>query len=138
MRRPSTGRSVPCLRRFGSSLVYGISSFTPISPTVDTWLMELRRITAARGHVLVTIHDEHTWQRCAGEPELFIARHFPGDFSQPLRDDFIASGIGSNSQTFWHTDAVRRRWSPVFDILDIRPAAFGRGTQTGVLMTPRP
>lgn len=118
-------------------LVYGISVFTHISHHVDTWLMELRRITAPGGHVLVTIHDEHTWDRCAREPGLFIARHFPGDFDGPLADDFVASGAGHNSQTFWHTGAVRRRWSALFEIVDLRVAAFCDGTQTGVLMRPR-
>lgn len=118
-------------------LVYGISIFTHIDENVDTWLMELRRITAADGLVLVTIHDEHTWARCAREPDIWLARHWPGDFAEPFTDDFISAGRGPNSQTFWHTDAVRRRWSQFFEIVDIRRAEFAFATQTGVLMKPR-
>ncbi len=118
-------------------LVYGISIFTHIVENVDTWLMELRRVTRPDGHVLVTIHDEHTWDRCAAEPEMFVARHWPGEITGTLDDDFVAAGSGPNSLTFWHTDAVRRRWSAFFEILDIRPQAFESRTQTGVLLRPR-
>jgi len=116
-------------------LVYGISIFTHIDANIDTWLMELRRITAPDGLVMVTIHDEHTWARCAREPDLYLTRHWPGDFNEPLTDDFVSTGCGPGSQTFWHSDGVRRRWSQFFEILEMRPGLV-TGTQTGVLMRP--
>ena len=114
---------------------WSISIFTHIDANIDTWLMELRRITAPDGLVLVTIHDEHTWARCAREPDLYLTRHWPGDFQEPLTDDFRSTGRGPGSQTFWHSDGVRRRWSQFFEIVDMRPGLVS-GTQTGVLMRP--
>lgn len=119
-------------------IVYGISVFTHISHCIDTWLMELRRVTRPGGAVLVTVHDEQTWDLCRAQPELFVARHCPRfDFSQPLTDDFRSHGQGPASQAFWHSDGIRRRWSACFEVLGIERLAFCGGTQSGVVLRPR-
>ena len=119
-------------------VVYGISIFTHISHGIDTWLMELRRITKPGGAVLVTVHDEHTWERCRETPDSFIARHCPRlNFDEPLPGDFVAHGTGPSSQTFWHSRGIRRRWSAFFDVAAIVPLTFSHGTQAGVVLRPR-
>lgn len=120
-------------------VVYGISIFTHISHGIDTWLMELRRITKPTGAVMVTVHDEHTWERCREKPDSFIARHCPRlDFSGDIPGDFVAHGSGPSSQTFWHSRGIRRRWSAFFDVAAIVPLTFSHGTQAGVVLKPRP
>lgn len=120
-------------------VVYGISIFTHISHGIDTWLMELRRITKPTGALMVTVHDEHTWERCREKPDSFIARHCPRlDFSKPIPGDFVSHGSGPRSQTFWHSRGIRRRWSAFFDVAAIVPLTFSHGTQAGVVLKPRP
>ena len=118
--------------------IYGISIFTHISHNIDTWLMELRRIIRPGGAVLVTIHDEKSWEYCRDNPECFIARHSPRlDFDKPLEHDFIAHGQGPGCQAFWHSRGVRRRWSHAFEVAGIHPLTFCAGTQAGVVLRPR-
>ncbi|MEO1534327.1 MAG: hypothetical protein AAFS11_02025, partial [Planctomycetota bacterium] len=113
--------------------------FTHISHGIDTWLMELRRITKPTGAVMVTVHDEHTWERCREKPDSFIARHCPRlDLSGDIPGDFVAHGSGPSSQTFWHSRGIRRRWSAFFDVAAIVPLTFSHGTQAGVVLKPRP
>lgn len=118
--------------------LYGISIFTHISHHIDTWLMELRRVVRPGGTVLVTVHDENSWDYCRDNPECFIARHSPRlDFSKPLEHDFVAHGQGPSSQAFWHSSGIRRRWSHAFEILGMHPLSFCSGTQAGVVLRPR-
>jgi SAM-dependent methyltransferase len=118
--------------------IYGISIFTHISHNIDTWLMELRRIVRPGGAVLVTIHDEKSWDYCRDNPECFIAKHAPRiDFNKPLDVDFLAHGQGPSSQAFWHSRGVRRRWSHAFEVAGIHPLTFCGGTQAGVVLRPR-
>jgi len=118
--------------------VYGISIFTHISHHIDTWLMELRRVIRPGGAVLVTVHDEKTWDFCRDNPQSFIARHSPRlDFNKPMEQDFIAHGQGPSCQAFWHSRGIRRRWSHAFEVAGIHPLSFCSGTQAGVLLRPR-
>ena len=120
-------------------IVYGISIFTHISHTIDTWLMELRRITKPGGALLMTVHDEHTWELCGQRPDLYITKQCPRfDFSEPLRDDFRSHGQGPESQTFWHSSGIRRRWSAFFEVAGFERLSFCSGMQTGVVLKPRP
>jgi SAM-dependent methyltransferase len=115
-------------------LVYGISVFTHIATEPEAWLMELRRITRPGGHVFVSINDEHVWARCGREPDFHIAKLCPRlDFSRPMEDDFVAQGLGIHAQSFWRTDAVRRRWSAFFEVVEIRPRMID-AVQAGVLL----
>lgn len=118
--------------------VYGISIFTHISHHVDTWLMELRRIIRPGGAVLVSVHDEHTWNYCRDHPESYITKHCPRlNFDQPLKDDFVVHGQGPASQAFWHSRGIRKRWSHAFEVCGIEPMRFCGGVQAGVLLRPR-
>lgn len=115
-------------------LVYAISVLTHIADHHDAWLMELRRIIRPGGWLFVTINDESVWARCAKDPEFHIARLCPRlDFSRPLEDDLVNHGMGVHAQSFWHTRAVRSRWSRFFEVVEIRPAMID-GVQTGVLL----
>ncbi|MEO1585219.1 MAG: class I SAM-dependent methyltransferase [Planctomycetota bacterium] len=119
-------------------IVYGISVFTHISHNIDTWLAELRRVTRPGGALLMTVHDEQTWSLCAQRPDLYITKQCPRfDFSKPLRDDFRSHGQGPASQTFWHADGIRRRWSAFFEIVGFERLSFCSGMQTGVVLRPR-
>ncbi len=118
--------------------IYGISVFTHISHNIDTWLMELRRIVRPGGAVLVTIHDEKSWDFCRDHPDCFIAKHSPRiDFHKPMEHDFVAHGQGPSCQAFWHSRGVRRRWSHTFEVAGIHPLTFCSGTQAGVVLRPR-
>ncbi len=118
--------------------VYGISIFTHISHNIDTWLMELRRVIRPGGAVMVTVHDEKSWDYCRNHPDCFIARHSPRiDFNRPLEGDFVAHGQGPSCQAFWHSRGIRRRWSHAFEVSGIHPLSFCGGTQAGVVLRPR-
>lgn len=118
--------------------IYGISIFTHISHHIDTWLMELRRVVRPGGGVLVTVHDEKTWDFCRDTPQSYIATHCPRfKFDTPLEHDFIAHGQGPSCQAFWHSRGIRRRWSHAFEVAGIHPLSFCSGTQAGVLLRPR-
>lgn len=115
-------------------LVYAISVFTHVSDLWDTWLMELRRILRPGGLAFVSVHDEDTWRRCASEPALFLAANSPLlDFTRPLVEDFVTHGRDVRCQTFWRRDALRRRWSFAFDVVEMRPLAVD-AMQTAVLL----
>lgn len=117
--------------------IYGISIFTHISELIESWLLELRRITKPGGIVVVTVHDERSWDRCATQDtNKSVARLCPDiDFSSPMDCDFVAQGRERTKCTFWRTDAIRERWSLAFDILDIRPE-FANFRQSAVIMRP--
>ena len=118
--------------------LYGISIFTHISHNIDTWLMELRRVIRPGGAVLVTVHDEKSWDFCRDNPECFIARHSPRiDFNKPMQHDFVAHGQGPSCQAFWHSRGISKRWSHAFEVAGIHPLTFCSGTQAGVLLRPR-
>ena len=115
--------------------IYGISIFTHISELIESWLLELRRITRPGGIVLVTIHDESSWEQCATEDQAqSLARRCPDiDFSSPMDCDFVAQGRENTLCTFWRTDAIRERWAFAFEILEIRPK-FAGFRQSAVIM----
>lgn len=115
-------------------LVYAVSVFTHLSDHFDAWLLELRRVLRPGGLLFASINDEHVWRACAADPDHYITRLCPRlDFSRPLTDDFVTQGSGPHAQSFWHTEAVRRRWRLGLDVLEITPGLID-GVQTGVVL----
>lgn len=118
--------------------IYGISVLTHLWHHIDTWLMELRRVVRPGGGVLVTVHDEKSWDLCRDTPEADLTKHCPRfNFDKPLEHDFIAHGQGPSCRAFWHSRGIRRRWSHAFEVAGIHPLAFHSGTQAGVMLRPR-
>ncbi|MBC7772336.1 MAG: class I SAM-dependent methyltransferase [Pyrinomonadaceae bacterium] len=117
-------------------LIYGNSVFTHIRELWDTWLLELRRVVRPGGLVHTTILDETSWDLWGRDTTAMVDVRFDGlNFAEPLADDMVSHGTGVNNVTFWHSQGIRKRWSPFFDVLAIEP--YSVRDQSAVLLQRR-
>lgn len=114
--------------------VFAYSVLSHVGDLWDAWLMELRRVVSPGGWLLMTALTEATAEYLHTHPEEAGARQSPGiDLAKPLRHDMVATARDHTTNVFWRTDAIRRRWSAYFDVVEIRHAAL-TPTQSGVLL----
>lgn len=117
--------------------IYGLSVVTHLITLRDLWLLELRRVLRPDGCLILTVHNESTWQwfRQHAQPHWMLAElrqlpEMPGECVE------IRGSRWDQTYTFFHSDYLRRVWGQFFDIKDIVPCA--EGYQTAVVMMPRP
>lgn len=113
--------------------IYGLSVMTHLIAMRDQWLLELRRVLADDGCLILTVHDEATWAwfRERGMPgwmpqEYRSLTEIPGDCVE------IRGSRWEHCYTFFRGDYLRRIWGQYFDIREIAPQA--EGYQTAVVM----
>lgn len=113
--------------------IYGLSVLTHMITMRDLWLLELQRVLRPDGCLILTVHDESTWQlfRERGMPpwmpsDLKRLPEMPGECVE------IRGSRWEYCYTFFRSDYVRRLWGQFFDIKDIVPKA--EGYQTAVVM----
>ena len=116
--------------------VYGLSVVTHLIALRDLWLLELRRVLRPDGCLILTVHNESTWQwfREHGmppwmPPELRELPELPGEVVE------IRGSRWEYCYTFFHSDYLRRIWGQYFEIKEIVPCA--EGYQTAIVMRPR-
>jgi ubiquinone/menaquinone biosynthesis C-methylase UbiE len=106
-------------------LIYAFSVFTHMEYLSDMWLMELNRIVAKGGYVIVTVHDEHTVKVLQEKRPAWVPQEL--DLTALLEHEIsIVSGPGWNvSFTFFHSEWVRKEYGRYFDVVAIRPHTEG-------------
>jgi SAM-dependent methyltransferase len=115
-------------RYFG--LVLAGSVFTHISEMEQSWLLELRRITRPGGHLYLTVQDAPFIERMgAAHASLWITQMIHDNealLARLGRDaDTISIGRhGNDAMVFHDRDALVRRWSQLFEVLDVVDGAF--------------
>jgi tetratricopeptide (TPR) repeat protein len=116
--------------------IYGLSVVTHMIALRDLWLLELHRVLRPDGCLILTVHNESTWQwfRKHGMPpwmpsELKALPEMPGE------DVEIRGSRWEYCYTFFHSDYLRRIWGQYFELKEIVPCA--EGYQTAVVMKPR-
>ena len=132
------------------SFVYACSVFSHIEELADTWLLELRRITAPEGRLYITIHDNNTirllkdecyqdhWfndcmrgnQALADKFDEYAAKDF-GMFSI-LRSNAPHLNLETTPNVYYDINYFSDLVSPFFTIISITPEAYGY--QTAVLL----
>ena len=115
--------------------IYGLSVITHMIALRDLWLLELQRLLRPDGCLILTVHNESTWQwfREHGMPhwmptELQQLPEMPGECVE------IRGSRWECCYTFFHSNYLRRIWGQYFEIKDIVPCA--EGYQTAVVMKP--
>jgi len=101
------------------SLIYAISVFTHLAENATAWLLELRRILADDGLLLVTFLGEGMIQQVIGESwdECRI-----GFNSVMYRNSWNNGGRMTFVSPWW----IRARWGRTFEIVELRPyTAYG-------------
>lgn len=107
-------------------LIFAGSVFTHIEDLQESWLLELARI--CRGHLYVTIHDEHTVRlmdfRYADHP--IAKRMNQNEVFRTNKNGFgmIVIGRGANSQVFYHSEYFQKIVPPVFEWVSHTPEAY--------------
>ncbi len=113
--------------------ICGFSVFTHLVVMLDFWLLELRRVLRPDGCLVLTIHDENTWEsfRKNGMPHWM-----PAELSQLVEMPGELVDIRGSSweycYTFFHSDYVRRIWGQYFRVAEIVPRA--ESYQTAVVL----
>lgn len=104
--------------------IYGLSVFTHLNALRDLWLLELRRVLADDGLLLLTVHNEDSWRwfRAKGMPDwmpqsLRDSAEFPGDCVEVRGDRW------EHCYTLFSDDYLRRTWGPYFEGLEVIPCA---------------
>ena len=104
--------------------IYGLSVMTHLIALRDLWLLELRRVLRPDGCLVLTVHDESTWDwfRAHGMPhwmpaELRSAAELRGECLE------IRGSRWDHCYTFFHSDYVRRVWGQFFEVAQIVPCA---------------
>jgi SAM-dependent methyltransferase len=96
------------------SLVYAVSVFTHLTEHANSWLLELRRILADEGLLMLSFLGEGMIQRTIGEPwdESRIG------FNALMHGNpWIKGGPTTFISPWW----IRARWGRAFDVIELRP-----------------
>ncbi len=124
----------------GVELLYSISVFSHLAEDrQDAWLAELHRVLAPGATALLSVHGAHAfeqfrtgrvqsgWCRSGAFARESLA---PGEFVfEPyVRSRWNAAdlpGVGERYGLAFHdAEYIRRRWSELFDVVEIRPRAI--------------
>ena len=123
-------------RSFG--LVYAGSVFTHIAELVDTWVLELRRVTRPGGWLFITFQDQHWVDEIrALDDDHWIGRRLEAGRAHVDRlgvDAWMVSlgRANTGAMVIHDRDALVRRWSRFFDVVAVEPEA--RSLQSGILL----
>jgi SAM-dependent methyltransferase len=119
-------------------LIWCVSVFTHLTDTWSAWLLELRRVLAAGGLLVVTYMGEGMSEDVAGEPwdEGVIGMNV-----RKLGQSWSLGGPMVLHSPWW----IREHWGRAFDVLELKPYGFatdppaGQGTvvlrRTGAAVT---
>jgi len=105
-------------------VIYGLSVMTHLIALRDLWLLELRRVLRPDGCLILTVHDENTWDwfRSHAMPhwmpsDLRSAPELPGECVE------IRGSRWDQCYTFFHSDYIGRVWGQFFEVAQIVPCA---------------
>ena len=124
-------------------MIYAFSVFTHINEHELGWLLELRRVLRDDGKLLVTIHNEHTWNLIPSLKFRISTEVLPGSPSYveycknnteaPDRAVFIYKDELTN--VFYSNQYIKKYWGEFFNIESIVNEAHNY--QTMVIMSPK-
>jgi SAM-dependent methyltransferase len=99
------------------------SVFTHITDLADAWLLEIRRVLKAGGHLYLTLHDKLS----AHEMRTVYAEHLGGMIRSRLNDlerggriadaDIFYFGTDPASQVFYDREYITGKWSRWMDLV---------------------
>jgi SAM-dependent methyltransferase len=114
-------------------VIYGLSVFTHLIESRDLWLLELIRVLAAGGCLILTIHDETTWAHFQEHgapvwmpPALRASPTMPGECVE------IRGPSWERCYTFFSSGFIQRTWNQYLKVAAVVPKADGY--QTAVVM----
>lgn len=119
------------------NFIYCGSVFSHIDDLADTWLCELRRITAPGGRLFISLHDETTVSALKGMNHRLGDQILESPFYQKYKDNFNVLVIdrGTWAQTFYDISYFVESVKGLgWKVLSVTPMAYGY--QTGVVLTP--
>jgi SAM-dependent methyltransferase len=112
-------------------MVYCGSVFTHIDDFAESWFLEIRRVLGPGGILYCTVHDEHTLQVLATQPQHPLAQNLkdhslltPG--VEPA--DITVIGQDAESNVFYRARYLQTFLGPLFEILSVNPQAYGYQT----------
>lgn len=112
-------------------LVYCGSVFTHIDDFAESWFLEIRRVLGRGGILYCTVHDEHTLQLLATQPQHPLARSLQGhSLLTPGMEpaDITVIGQDAASNVFYRARYLQAFLGPLFEILSVTPQAYGYQT----------
>lgn len=112
-------------------MVYCGSVFTHIDDFAESWFLEIRRVLGRGGILYCTVHDEHTLQLLATQPQHPLARSLQGHSLltpgiEPA--DITVIGQDAASNVFYRARYLQAFLGPLFEILSVTPQAYGYQT----------
>ena len=155
--KTSINGNVPSLA-FGDhafDFIYSLSIFTHLPESVmQAWLVELARLTADHGIVLLTTHGYPAIDTISNSPQHQQMFQLSGDGAEKLRSDFDRDGFVYHRYTpdvidqanagddygnsFTHEDYIRRHWhGDLFEVVEFVPGGM-RGWQDLTILRRRP
>ncbi|HEX7653616.1 MAG TPA: methyltransferase domain-containing protein [Verrucomicrobiae bacterium] len=113
--------------------IYGLSVFTHLIALRDLWLLELRRVLHPEGCLILTVHNEATWEwfRQNHTPH-WVPKEFRSMAEMPGECIDIRGSRWEHCYTYFHSNYLRRVWGQFFRVADIVPCA--EGYQTAVVL----
>ena len=118
-------------------VVYAHSVFTHIDEFEAAWLAELARVTRPGGMLMLTIHDDHVWNRLPIMDWSLgtIMREISG-FDELTREGATRPDrVVHKDMVFMSHDRVRRVWGRWFEVVEIVPAFHAY--QAAVVLRPK-
>jgi SAM-dependent methyltransferase len=113
-------------------VIYGLSVFTHLLEFRDLWLLELGRVLQRGGCLVLTIHDETTWEHFRqGRMPDWVPERLRSQPSLPEECLEIRGPEWSQSYTFFSTKFVKQNWQSNLRIAAMIPKA--EGYQTSVV-----
>lgn len=100
--------------------IYGMSVMTHLVAQRDLWLLELRRVLRPDGCLILTVHNERTWDWFVqhGMPA-WMPRELCGKAELPGECLEIRGSRWEHVYTFFHSDYLRRVWGRFMNIREI-------------------
>lgn len=117
-------------------LIYGLSVMTHIEHLEDMWLLELRRLLAPGGLVVLTIQDEDSieFYRQEGKPA-WIPDELDLDELLDGRELRVISGAGAfDTYTLMSKKHIHRVWAKYFRVAEIIPRWVSGSQQSAVVL----
>jgi ubiquinone/menaquinone biosynthesis C-methylase UbiE len=104
--------------------IYGLSVFTHLNTLRDLWLLELRRVLAVDGLLLLTVHNEDSWRwfRAKGMPA-WMPKSLQDHENMPGECVEIRGDRWEHCYTLFSNDYLKRTWGPFFEGFEVIPCA---------------
>lgn len=110
-------------------LISAFSVFTHVESFIDSWLLEIKRITKPGGIIYITLQTDETFKNMTPLWPVYKSLKNHPEFNEDLlKSDMTkdkltfrwGTGRSYSSNVFYKTSYIQKNWGKVFDIVEVK------------------